>query len=233
MGSNEKSQRSRPAPSASAVALSSTIIVKVGAKQKKYTLHRKLLVYHSEYFRSALSGKFRETDDGVIVLNDIDTDAFDIFVDWIYETKLPTRIDTDAPGDGRTSVKYRAYVLAEKLLATDFKRILMDLIFTVIRNKHANPASALIIYAFENLPEKDAMLRLLVDAWCVHDSLNRMGDDDKALLPQLPQVFLCGVIMKLNQLGKATVKNKKLWRKDYIGKELEDREGYLKHEPVS
>lgn len=73
----------------SAITKSDTIIVRVGAEQKDYTLHTKLLELHSGFFRGALSGKFKETKEGVILLEDVDNDAFDVFVDWMYEKALP------------------------------------------------------------------------------------------------------------------------------------------------
>jgi len=63
------------------MVVSDTILVRVGEEKKDYALHKRLLVHHSEYFRGALSGNFRETSVGVILLNDITTKCFDLFVD--------------------------------------------------------------------------------------------------------------------------------------------------------
>ena len=67
---------------------SNTIVIKVGPNGKEYNLHTGLLIHHLGYFRGALSGAFRETDDGVVPLLDVDTDAFDVFVDWAYQGTL-------------------------------------------------------------------------------------------------------------------------------------------------
>lgn len=104
------------ADTASSTVVSDTIIVTVGTEEKRYTLHKKLLLHHSEYFRGALSGNFRETDNGVVPLDDLETDVFDIFVDWLYEKKLPEGIDTAVNDGHKISIKYRTYVLADRLL---------------------------------------------------------------------------------------------------------------------
>lgn len=48
------------------------VTVKVGALRIKYHLHRTALVQHSEYFRTALNGQWKESEDG-IVFEDIET----------------------------------------------------------------------------------------------------------------------------------------------------------------
>ena len=47
--------------------------VEVGPERKRYTIHQALLVYHSDYFRNALRGPWKEATEGVIPLLDIET----------------------------------------------------------------------------------------------------------------------------------------------------------------
>jgi hypothetical protein len=123
---------------------SDTIVVEVGAEKKQYTLHKKVLWHHSGYFRGALSGKFKETDNGIITLWDVDVDAFDVFVDFIYDKKLPDCVyapwQVNVP---MVSVKIRAYTLAERLLASSLKHALTDMIFQSYRSTKAWPTSSL------------------------------------------------------------------------------------------
>jgi hypothetical protein len=58
-----------------------TIIVRVGDEKKDYTLYQCLLIHHSEYFHTVLSGKVREANDGFMPMEDIHTEYFDVFVD--------------------------------------------------------------------------------------------------------------------------------------------------------
>lgn len=45
-------------------------IVEVGAKPAKYHVHKALLFFHSEYFRKALQGPWKEADEGAVRLAD-------------------------------------------------------------------------------------------------------------------------------------------------------------------
>jgi len=48
------------------------VLVVVGPQKKKYYIHKALLVHHSEYFRKALQGSWKEAPEGVVELEDID-----------------------------------------------------------------------------------------------------------------------------------------------------------------
>lgn len=94
------------------------VVVKV-AKAVDYSLHRALLVEHSEYFKKALNEPWKEAQDGVVRLEDVEssvcryrlgdrcmsllTIAVDVFVDWLYAQMIPKREllrDTDGRIDG-------------------------------------------------------------------------------------------------------------------------------------
>ena len=81
--------------------------LRIGDEPTSYTMHESLLVNHSEYFKNALNGSWKESKDGVIPLEDVDcntcaahtsatagaekklTKAVDIFVDWLYTGQVP------------------------------------------------------------------------------------------------------------------------------------------------
>jgi hypothetical protein len=200
----------------SLIAQSDTIIVKVGDQQKKYTLHTKLLAYHSGYFHGALSGNFKETEDGIIVLSDVDTDAFDVFVDWVYEKKLPECVHAISPKDSPVvSIRSRAYVLADRLLVLDLKKELMDVDFDRFQGYRNTPGFIRIIYLFKNHPESDPMLQLVVDSFCINEAIRKMKPSSTNLAPELPHPFLVCVLLKLNEISKMGENEKKLKREDY------------------
>ena len=58
-----------------AVRESVLAVIKVGADKTKYIVHRSLLMKHSEYFRKALTGSWKEAQEGVVTLEDVDCDA--------------------------------------------------------------------------------------------------------------------------------------------------------------
>ncbi|KAF2117803.1 hypothetical protein BDV96DRAFT_597677 [Lophiotrema nucula] len=68
--------------------------VKIGPDKTEYLLHRCFLIHHSEYFRKALQGDWKEAQDNEIVLEDVETGTFNVFVNWVYTRKLPKQ-DSD------------------------------------------------------------------------------------------------------------------------------------------
>jgi len=51
------------------------VILKIGPDRFKYSIHKALLVYHSEYFRKALEGPWKEAEEGTFNLEDIEPDG--------------------------------------------------------------------------------------------------------------------------------------------------------------
>ncbi|KAI4652405.1 hypothetical protein J4E93_002607 [Alternaria ventricosa] len=179
-------------PLPSIAVTSPTVIVKVGAEGKEYILHTELLKHHSGYFRGALAGAFREAEEGVIPITDIDTDAFDAFVDWIYRSTLNTSLRLGSPkADKGSSVSSRTYILADRLLVPGLKSALMDIYFEFfLRPKIVVPRCRMIVELFGNLPESDPLLRFVVDIWVTRKAVFHMIDCEKVDALDLPQDFL-------------------------------------------
>ncbi|KAF2117523.1 hypothetical protein BDV96DRAFT_643896 [Lophiotrema nucula] len=194
-------------PRLSSAASQGTIIIRVGLQEQDYVLHKAFLSHYSGYFQGALSGRFSETLDGVVVLKEINPEVFSFFADWIYTPQIPdtpagwgsmTRSGTEH--DGKI-LRYRAYFLADRLIVPKLK----SAIFNQLYDRFADQSSPLalgVIEAFESLPEQDPLLKLLVDALCWSNANNERGDDpvwyDK--LKQLPPQFLAKVTIKLFRL---------------------------------
>ena len=61
--------------------------VEVGATKTKFVVHESLLVYHSEFFRAALKGRFAEAETKTVTLEDEDEAVFELFVFWLYHKR--------------------------------------------------------------------------------------------------------------------------------------------------
>jgi len=48
------------------------VTIEVGLDARKYQVHKALLIHHSEYFRNALRGDWKEASEGVVPLVDIE-----------------------------------------------------------------------------------------------------------------------------------------------------------------
>lgn len=67
---------------------SSFITVKIGSDVKAYTVHKDILVHHSEYFEKALRNDWQEAQDRIVVLSDVDPVTFDLFLNWTQQHML-------------------------------------------------------------------------------------------------------------------------------------------------
>ena len=60
----------------------------VGAEQRKFSIHKALLLQHSEYFRSAYNSQMKEALEDTFVFNDIDSNVFQTFILWLYTNEI-------------------------------------------------------------------------------------------------------------------------------------------------
>ncbi|EDU46664.1 conserved hypothetical protein [Pyrenophora tritici-repentis Pt-1C-BFP] len=192
----------------SAAASSGTIIVKVGRNGKEYTLHTELLKQHSGYFRGALSHDWKETVDGIIPLTDVETDLFDMFVDWIYQGTISTPFDKTGPLI-KVKMRHQCYFLADRLLAVGMKDALMDDIFRLYEQTGYGfcPSGSEITDVFAKLTEMDPLVKLYVDIWHTTGGpeqgetpiINDMKNLPKEFLVLLAKIFTVGEGRKVGQ----------------------------------
>lgn len=204
------------------------ITVKVGPAKKHYTLHTELLKYHSGFFRGALSGGFRETKDGIVFLKDIDTEAFDMFIDWLYQGFIPKGIQHhDAKAKSESiALRIRAYVLADRLMVPGMKVAVMDRIYDFHDHDEKiswYPRAQYVKYAWKNLTDDDPLLQLFVDLWGINQGIYSMGEESKELMPRLPRAFLARLLLRMNKLGRHKNATWRLKREDYTVLELADK----------
>ena len=96
-----------------------TVTVGTGDAQQSFSLHQDLLIQKSEFFKSALHEYFSAGKTKSVTLEDENPELFDQFAKHLYTGKIPP-----TPFENQI----QAYLLGEKLLATDFKS---DLIFDI------------------------------------------------------------------------------------------------------
>ena len=65
------------------------IDIYVGPDRKRYKVHKQLLISNSDYFRKALSDKPTGPADNHIHLEDADSAAVALMVNWVYRGTIP------------------------------------------------------------------------------------------------------------------------------------------------
>ena len=94
------------------------IIVGTEPNQTTWYIHRELLIKHSPYFRAALQpNRFAESQSSSVSLPDDDSDAFEVFTQWIYTTDVVGQWDTpfNSVEDRGCLNHVKAYCLGDKL----------------------------------------------------------------------------------------------------------------------
>jgi hypothetical protein len=196
------------------------ITIDVGTEHEKYSVYAELIAYYSEYFKGTLNGPWKEAEDRVIELPDIDPRVFDIFIDWLYTQKLPKKtrdwiaptpgLEAGSHGQGRLAERLmmKSYVFADRFLVPQF-RVAIYKYYANFCNSGGNPPYYdAIIYAFDNLPPTSAILTLLVRTHCAYWNENSDTTDNGELEARqdLPQEFffrVMAVASKMRDRSKA------------------------------
>lgn len=150
---------------------------------------------HSEFFKKALQGPWKEAADGTVILEDVEPVVFNIFVEWLYTGEIPKKKDDeesdnaeddeddirdgehedqdDDYGDGEDGLEeayisslVKTYTLGDRFLAPRYKHAVLDRLVEHMEFGIRPTWFRAIAYAYNNLPEKDPMLEALVDVHC-------------------------------------------------------------------
>ncbi|KAF2635856.1 hypothetical protein P280DRAFT_522630 [Massarina eburnea CBS 473.64] len=192
------------APPPCLAALGEAVNIIVGAEKKRFLIHKDIICHHSEYFRVAFNGEWKEADDKDVVLEDVDAGMFGIFVSWLYTSKLPYGSDwlaayrncnKTSPVSNFGILILNACVLGERLLAQKFSQEAHNY-YIDLRSPSGYDE---VIYAYKNLPEDSSILQMMVDTQCTywdrHDS-----KEDQSLHSQLPHKFLFDVMVRFSEV---------------------------------
>ncbi|EUC41090.1 hypothetical protein COCMIDRAFT_40670 [Bipolaris oryzae ATCC 44560] len=150
--------------STSAAAKSHIIVVDVGHETTRYILHKKLLTQHSGLIRHMIS---QDPIRRFFAFQDIRTDVFDVFVDWLYEKKLPPSAQTV---DGW--LIFDVYMLADRLSVIRLKVTLMTTLFRGLSSRYVTNDTVCRLFAA--LPKSDPLPQLAMDAFCINDATKNL-----------------------------------------------------------
>jgi hypothetical protein len=165
-------------------------------------LHKSFLVYYSEYFRKAPRGAWKEAEERIVSLVDIELGTFNYYATWLYRQEVPRYkrdwiavVEAEAKEvdvDNLHLLMLKALVFGDRFMVPKFYREVNN---RLIERLIEMPSSyANIIYAFDNLTAKKPLLKVLVDAHCDFWEPGRDDDADIALKAKLPREFLLRVM---------------------------------------
>lgn len=152
--------------------------VLVGPEKTRFVVHQDLIAHHSDFFKAALTGNFKEAAEKTVALTEEDPVFFEFFVHWLYYQKLPTKDDADVNllgqwmneddyGDLETDNLIVLHILADKYGVAKLKRDTTDGLLDHIETGNGFfPSATQISDAYKSLPRNSALLKLLVDLVC-------------------------------------------------------------------
>jgi hypothetical protein len=202
-----KSQKAAPLPSDVARKGPEGIVtLLIGPEHTPYYLHRDFLMHHSGYFKKALAGPWKEAEERVVTLSDVDVEPFDVLVHFLYTSSIPK--DTAEWVKISKAKRWKIEVIELKVLVLADRFLMPELLQAVnndlvaSRMKHA-PYYELVIYAWENLPQGSPILRLLVDTHVANwEPKTDEGDEEELQLrPDLPHEFLVKVMIRYAEVA--------------------------------
>jgi hypothetical protein len=174
--------------------------VVVGPKAQSFTVHLDLLVYHSPFFRAALTGSFKEAGEKLITLSDTNENTFELFIHWLYYQRFPTDIDSPQllalyhsgkGSDDQFRSLVNLYIFCDKYNVPGLKRQCLDTLFQHVVDGPDLPPLADIGHAFDNLEDNDPLCRMFIEAYCYYDDGDSwMAEYVQDLSPVLLSKFL-------------------------------------------
>ncbi|KAI4684695.1 uncharacterized protein J4E88_004136 [Alternaria novae-zelandiae] len=214
LATQTKPEKPRKAPLVSIAAKEGFVVLEIGPQKQHYHVHKALLTHHSEYFRNAFNGSWKESDDKLVTLSDVDTVAVDIFVHWLYNQQMPNEHQCDSLHEqNMTSDEYvdddtlitgftKALVFGDRFLAPIFRQAAHDCIVDTLINVEDPPASrpppffTATQYAMDNLPSNHSILDLFINVHCRHWDVSDYGRvDEKSGIADLLKQNLSPVML--------------------------------------
>jgi len=127
-------------------------IVVGSSSPKTFAIHKNLVVAASTFFDAALNGSFKEGRDQKITLPEDDSEAFQVFYDWLYTGKISTEDSTHTSSLYPDHFWLKVYRMADRLMIKGLQVIAYERFQTIL------PATAPI------LPSKEFIIDLFEDS---------------------------------------------------------------------
>ena len=184
-------------------------------------MHEDIICASSDFFKKAINGPWKESNERLISLSHEEPDIFAIYLNWLYRGTLPTRIDEPGLIGNEEYLKLaKAYGLADRLLDQAFKNAVMDAFIDKTSSKTSDghrwyPVGSVIRCIYENTPESSKGRTLLVDIYA--ENARKDWLTDWATREDLPKQFLLDLILRLFDIssGDDSRGNFKLTRCNY------------------
>jgi hypothetical protein len=106
------------------------VVIYVGPKKTKFTLHENLLCDKSEYFKMAFRSSFKEAEEKTLSMPEDSVEAFEYFVSFLYAPKFTFH---PPESESMMGVYFELYILSSKLCIDTLQNVVVDTILRFFR----------------------------------------------------------------------------------------------------
>lgn len=163
-------------------------LMKGGKVEARWTLHKGVAAFSSDYFEAAMKNTFKEGQNSCIEIADIDKTAFSQLVAWMYTRKFE-----DYGGRQSYDALVSLYILADLFMVRFLGNILIDRMHakSIAQNFYS---PFIVTRSYNETPEKSPLRRFAIDLWvtCSHANLaerTRQNDWGSEILCDIMQAM--------------------------------------------
>lgn len=155
--------------------MTETLTIRVSPSDKSFVIHQSLLVMNSDYFAKATSGDWVEAKTKEHKLEEVNLQAFEMFVQWLYSGKVEA-VNTRALDE----LLIRAWALGDRLQASSFKNAVVNTLAADWQHNIMNyPTMKTVLLAYEVSPTDSTLRRLAMRKCSMHVPEDLHLEDDK------------------------------------------------------
>ncbi|KAK3703248.1 hypothetical protein LTR37_014588 [Vermiconidia calcicola] len=146
-----------------------TVAVYVGAEKRLFTLHESVVLEHSKFFRAALTKGFKEGQSRLIHLPEIETPAFEAYIQWMYSHEIVINECESVEEASKTRKQYseliELYVVGDRLENTNLRNEVMTALVQLQEQSDPNPGCKNVSRVYKETPESSPLRRFVLDSW--------------------------------------------------------------------
>jgi hypothetical protein len=149
------------------------VSVIVGPAEKCFTVHNGVLCTISKSFRVACSTRWKEGQDKVVRLPDVDPTVFQRYVDWVYGDILVSGGDLQK----KLSMLVELHLLADKLDDVKFRNKTIRVLTRCSWASNLCPGVQVITSIWSNTTSSSPLRKWVIDILMLKDSLSTFEKD--------------------------------------------------------
>lgn len=145
------------------------VTVFVGEEKKRFILHQNAVCARSKFFKAACSNRWREGQERVVQLPEVEVTTFQSYCHWIYSDDLPEytcTMDSDTRDKNlEQKLTIKLYLLGDTLDDVELRNKTTSRLFASMRSLEMLPTPANMKLIYESTPSGSLLRKMLVDAW--------------------------------------------------------------------